>query len=75
VRLWQPLLKRVSTSTVMRGLGKLPRRNDPRGITLLVRASHTHCRHFACVLCSLTLLPCTHARSGLGEQVPPVGGA
>ena len=34
----QPLVKRVVQSSVYRGLKQLPRRNDPRGLTLLVRA-------------------------------------
>jgi hypothetical protein len=33
-----PMVKRVVQSRVYRGLKQMPRRNDPRGLTLLVRA-------------------------------------
>jgi hypothetical protein len=37
----QPLVKRVVQSNVYRGLKQMPRRNDPRGLTLLVRSHLT----------------------------------
>lgn len=68
-----PIVKRVVQSRVYRGLKQMPRRNDPRGLTLLVRAI---CIGACCaaVLSSASVLTCS-GRAGLGLQVPACGGA
>ena len=64
----QPLVKRVVQSSVYRGLKQLPRRNDPRGLTLLVRARQTT---LACFKYSL-IRPLS---ADVGHEIPRCGGA
>lgn len=62
----QPLVKRVVQSRVYRGLKQLPRRKDPRGLTLLVSAAgaRASCDMLTCSMCA-----------GMGHQIPTRGGA
>ena len=68
VAVTQPLVKRVVQSSVYRGLKQLPRRNDPRGLTLLVRARQTM---LACLKYSL-IRPLS---ADVGHEIPQCGGA